>query len=75
MRHLTDDEIERRITANFQLRNQIHDQMMGPARDPLHPANSPMSEEWAELGGQYDALAAESAALYAQLLHRETTHA
>lgn len=75
MKHLTDPELNRRITANFELRCQIHDQMMGPARDPLHPAINPLSPQWAELADQYAALAAESETLYAQLLRNEAVHA
>ena len=70
-KHLTYDEIERRIAANSALRNQVHDTMMGPGGDPMHPAVSPFSPQWEELGARYDALAAESDALYAEITRRD----
>jgi hypothetical protein len=71
MRHATYDEINRRIGICFDLRNAEHTAMFGPHPDPLRPLISPLSPEWAEHAARFDALAAESDALYAELLRRD----
>jgi hypothetical protein len=70
VKHLTWIELDRRITANFQLRNAEHDAMIDPAT--CEPRISPLSEEWAERGARYDQLAAESDAMYAELNRRDS---
>lgn len=72
MRHATDAELNRRITVNFEERTATHDAMIGPDCTPLV---SPLSEEWCDLARRYDALAGQSAALYAELNRRAATHA
>ena len=42
--------------------------MLAPDLTPRVPV---LSEEWAQLGERYDALAGQSAALYAELTRRE----
>ena len=67
-RHITDIELGRRIAANYDERTATHNAMMAPDLTPRVPV---LSEEWADLGKRYDALAAQSAALYAELTRRE----
>lgn len=66
MKHCTIAELNRRITINFELRNAAHAKMIGPDMQPLI---SPLSPEWAAAAAEYDALAAESQALYGELEH------
>jgi hypothetical protein len=69
MRHCTDAELNRRITRNYELRTAVHDKMIGPG-GPGHPRTSPFTTAWEQLTAEYEALAAESASLYAELLRR-----
>ena len=67
MKHITDAELGRRIAANYDERTATHQAMLAPDLTPRVPV---LSEEWARLGARYDALAAQSAALYAELTRR-----
>jgi hypothetical protein len=67
-RHITDAELGRRIAANYDERTATHQAMLAPGLTPRVPV---LSEEWAQLGARYDALAAQSAALYAELTRRD----
>jgi len=67
VKHITDTELGRRIAANYDERTATHNAMLAPDLTPRVPV---LSEEWADLGKRYDALAAQSADLYAELSRR-----
>ena len=73
MKHCTDQELHRRITACFDLRTATQAEMIIPGT--VTPRISPLSPEWADAAARYDALAAESDRLYAILLGRAASHA
>ena len=67
MKHITEAELGRRIVVNFDERTATHKAMIGPGMRPLV---DPLSEEWAGLSRRYEALAAQSDELYAELERR-----
>jgi hypothetical protein len=68
VKHITDAELGRRIAANYDERTATHNAMVGP---DFEPRVSPLGDEWESLGKRWDALAAQSADLYAELTRRE----
>jgi acyl carrier protein phosphodiesterase len=68
VKHITETELGRRIAVNYTERTATHQAMIGmPGCVPLV---DPLSEEWAGLSRRYEALAAQSDELYAELERR-----
>lgn len=67
-RHITDAELNRRITVNYGEREATHAAMV--AMPGCRPLVDPLGQEWADLSARFAALCGQSDALYAELARR-----